>query len=241
MDKLLKYLKKLPSFAIPLIGFVLSACFLAFALYYNANAESRGNIIGRETGALVGKAIGSFEGITKGREEGAAAGKAAGLSARDTEADIANEIRKIEKLDVLVASVKINDFHSIGENVEYAALYLLKGDVVFSVDLSQAEIEDLGNELQVTLPLPHGELYIDQSQIEKVAEYQKHFFSGSAEIGFDAYLNSMVKVYEASTETLDNYDVLIEAAKESAEKQVRQLALSVAINTRQVNVDFKED
>ena len=236
-----KYLKKLPSFAVPLIGCVLAACFLAFALYYNATAASRGNSIGQETGALVGKAIGSLEGITKGREEGTEAGKATGLSASDTEADIANEIRKIENLEVLVASVKINDFHSIGENVEYAALYLLKGDVVFSVDLSQAEIEDQGNGIQITLPLPHGELYIDQSQVEKVAEYQKHFFSGSAEDGFDAYLNSMVKVYEASAETLDNYDVLIEVAKESAEKQVRQLALSMAIKAHQVNVIFKED
>lgn len=236
-----KYLKKLPSFAVPLIGCVLAACFLAFALYYNATAASRGNSIGQETGALVGKAIGSLEGITKGREEGTEAGKAAGLSARDTKADIANEIRKIENLEVLVASVKINDVHSIGENVDYAALYLLKGDVVFSVDLSQAEIEEQGNGIQITLPLPHGKLHIDQSQIEKVAEYQKHFFSGRAEDGFDAYLNSMLRVYEASTETLDNYDVLIEAAKKSAEKQVRQLALSVAVNTHQVNVNFKED
>lgn len=236
-----KYLKKLPSFAVPLIGCVLAACFLAFALYYNATAASRGNSIGQETGALVGKAIGSLEGITKGREEGPEAGKAAGLSARDTKADIANEIRKIENLEVLVASVKINDVHSIGENVDYAALYLLKGDVVFIVDLSQVEIEEQGNGIQITLPLPHGELYINQSQIEKVAEYQKHFFSGSAEDGFDAYLNSMIRVYEASAETLDNYDVLIEAAKKSAEKQVRQLALSVAVNTHQVNVNFKED
>ena len=132
---------------------MLAACFLAFALYYNATAASRGTSIGQETGALVGKAIGSLEGITKGREEGTEAGKAAGLSARDTEADIANEIRKIENLEVLVASVKINDVHSIGENVDYAALYLLKGDVVFSVDLSQAEIEEQGNRIQITLQL----------------------------------------------------------------------------------------
>ena len=236
-----KVIKKLPSYVVLLTACALAACFLVIALYYNATATSLGNSIGQETGTLVGKAIGSFEGITKGREEGSAAGKTAGLSARDTEADISNEIRKIENLEVLVASVKINDFHSIGENVEYAALYLLKGDVVFSVDLSQADIVVRENGIQITLPLPHGELYIDQSQVEKVAEYQKHFFSGSAEDGFDAYLNSMVKVYEASAETLDNYAVLIEAAKKSAEKQIRQLALSVAINTHQISVDFKED
>ena len=179
-----KYIKKLPSFTVPLIGCILAACALVIALYYNANATAMGSGIGQKTGTLVGKAIGSLEGITKGREEGTAAGKAAGLSAEDTEADIANEIRKLENLEVLVASVKINDFHSIGDNVEYAALYLLKGDVVFSVDLSQAEIVTSNNGIQITLPMPHGELYIDQSQIEKVAEYQKHFFGGSAEDGY---------------------------------------------------------
>lgn len=236
-----KSLKKLHSIAIPLIGCVLAACFLAFAIYYNAIAEARGNSLGQKTGTIVGKAIGSLEGITKGREEGIEEGKAAGLSASDTEADMANEIRKAENLEVLVASVKITDFQSIGDDVDYAALYLLKGEVVFSVDLSQAKIEDQGNGIQITLPLPHGELYIDQSQIDKVAEYQKHFFSGSAQDGFDAYLNSMAKVGETSVETLDNYDFLIEAAKEAAEKQVKQLALSMIVNSRQVNVNFTED
>ena len=137
--------------------------------------------------------------------------------------------------------MKINDFHSIGEDVEYAALYLLKGDVIFSVDLSQAEIETRNDVLYITLPVPKGELYIDQSQVEKVAEYQRHHFSGSTEDGFDAFLNSMEKVYEASAETLDNYDVLIEAAKASAVTQVTQLAQSVTANDRQIKVEFREE
>lgn len=235
-----KILKKLPSFAGPLIGCVLAMCVLAFAVYYHANAASLGNSIGQHTGSLVGKAIGSLEGITTGRSEGKAAGKEAGLSAQDTNIDIGNEIRKLENLEVLVASVKINDYHSIGKDIDYAALYLLKGDVVFSVDLSQAEIETEENGLRITLPVPKGELYIDQSQVEKVAEYQKYFFSGSAEDGFDAYLNSMQRVCEASAETLDNYDALIEAAKASAVKQVEQLVRSAALSTTQANIVFKE-
>lgn len=236
-----KYLKKLPSFTIPLIGCVLAASFLAFALYYSANATSRGNSIGQVTGTLAGKAIGSLEGITKGRADGIEAGRKEGLSAKDTEAVISEEFHNVENLEVLVASVKITDFHSIGEKEDYAALYLLKGDVVFSVDLSQADIVVQNDGIQIILPQPRGELYIDQSQIEKVAEYQKHYFSGSAETGFIAYLNSMAMIYEESVETLSNYDVLIEAAKESAEKQIRQLALSVIVNKQQVSVDFKED
>lgn len=236
-----KKAKKAQSHVVPILGCILAACVLVFAIYCNANAASLGNSLGRRTGTLAGKALGSIEGMTKGREEGTEAGKAAGLSAEDTKADIANEIKKIRNLEVLVASVKINDFHSIGEDVKYAALYLLKGDVVFSVDLSQAEIELENNNLQITLPLPHGELYIDQSKDEKVAEYQEHFFSGSAKEGYDALMNTKKKVYEASAEKLDSYPVLIEAAKTSAEKQIKQLVYSATVNRPQVNVAFKED
>ena len=180
------------------------------------------------------------EGMTAGRKDGAAAGKAAGLSAEDTEADIANEIRQVSNLEVLVASVKISDVHSIGSKIDYMALYLLKGEVIFSVDLSEADIVQQGGELIITIPEPTSQLIIDQSQIEKVAEYQKNYFSGSAEAGFDAYLNSMTKVQEASAETLDNYDSLIGAARESAIKQVKQLATSAGVSEKNVVVQFKE-
>ena len=233
--------KRLPALSMGPVILILAAVVLGIAFYYNRAAASIGDDVGRETGTLVGRAIGSMEGMTKGREEGTAAGKAAGLSAEDTTVDIAGEIKKVSNLEVLVASVKINDVHSIGENVEYAALYLLKGDVIFSVDLSRAEVETQSDGLHIILPLPQGELYIDQSQVEKVAEYQRHLFSGSAEDGFDAYLNSWVKVYEASAETLDNYDVLIESAKASAVKQVTQLAQSVLINNQQIKVEFREE
>lgn len=236
-----KRINKISSLSILIILCVIAAVLLIFSIFYSVRAESFGNSVGQATGKVVGKAIGSLEGLTKGRKEGSEAGHEAGLSAEDTEAEVVEQIHQINNLEVLVASVKINDFHSIGENVEYAALYLLKGDVVFSVDLSVADIILSENSIEITLPKPKGELTIDQSQVEKVAEYQKHFFSGSAEDGFDAHLNSMVKVYEASAETLDNYDILIEAAKQAAERQVRQLAMNVAVNTHQINIDFVED
>ena len=235
---MLKKMKKL----IPFIGCVLAVFVLAIAVYYNMNASSFGNRLGMETGSLVGRAIGSWEGITKGREEGTEAGKAFGLSAEDTRAEIVDEIKKISNLEVLVASVKITDFHSIGDKVDYAALYLIKGEVVFSVDLSQATIDVSEDGYNICLPKPHGELYIDQGQVDKLAEYQKHYFSGSAESGYDAYLNTMAKLQETSVETLDNYDSLIEVAKESAESQVKQLVLSLIMNNQPVvNVEFDEE
>lgn len=51
----------------------------------------------------------------------------------------------------------------------------------------------------------------------------------------------MIKVQEATAETLDNYDTLIEAAKESAIKQVGQLASSAMATKRHVTISFIEE
>lgn len=235
-----KVIKKLPAYVAPIIGCVFAACLLAIALYYNNRATSIGNHIGQGTGAMVGKAIGSLEGITTGRAEGKAAGKETGLSAQDTKTDIESEIKEVGNLEVLVASVKIKDFHAIGEDVKYSALYLMKGEVVFSIDLSKAEIQTSEGGLKILLPLPTGELYIDQRQVDKIAEYQEYFFSGSSEDGYNAYINTLKKIQSSSVESLSNYNELIEAAKISAKKQVRQLALTVSLNTQEATVQFKE-
>ena len=145
---------------------------------------------GKNYGNLVGSSIG-FANAMLDFDKSAEKGRENGLSAKDICVDIGNEIREMKKLEILVASVKLSDIHKIGEKVDYAALYIGKGEVVFSVDFSKAEIN--GN--KILLPLPEGELFIDQSTIEKVSEYQKKIFNGSAEDGFDAYINSMKKIY----------------------------------------------
>lgn len=236
-----KVLKDIPQRAIPFIALALSALLFVYSIALMMGASSRGGSIGQGIGTMVGKTIGSFEGITKGLSEGQEAGKKAGLSAEDTEAEIANEIHQVENLEVLVASVKINDMHTIGENEKYAALYMIKGEVIFSVDLQAANVELQNDQLHITLPLPTGKLYIDQSQTEKIAEYQKYYFSGSAEDGFDAYLNTMDKLQKTTAEELENYGVLIDSAKESAKNQVSQLATSANIKNRKVVIEFEEE
>ena len=109
-------------------------------------------------------------------------------------------------------------------------------EVVFSVDFSKAEI----NGKKILLPLPEGELFIDQSTIEKVSEYQKKIFNGSAEDGFDAYINSMKKIQTTTTETLNNYDTLMESAKESAVKQVESIANSLSTDGVTYSIEFIE-
>lgn len=233
-----KLLKKIPKSGTYIIPCVFIACVLIYVIVLRVNAESMGTTFGQSTGSQVGKFVGSFEALTDYREA-YAEGKEQGLSAEDTTAEVANKIKEVERLEVLVASVKLNDIHTVGD--DYAALYLLKGDAVFAVDLSKAEITEESDGLHILLPQLEMDLIVDQSKIEKVAEYQKLLFNGSSEDGFDAYLNSMEKIVEESKETLVNYDSLKKTAEETAIKQVEQLANSVAVEKRDVIVTFKEE
>lgn len=233
--------KKIFKDGLPIVICIILAIALVYTIFLRVKAVSMGENLGAEAGSLAGRAVGSLEGMTIGMEKGTAAGKAQGLSAEDTEADFSTKMKQMENLEVLIASVKLKDFHSIGNNVSYAALYIAKGTIVFSVDMSKANISKEGTTLFVELPLPVGQLYIDQQTIEKVGEYQRKYFNGSAEDGFDAYLNSMAKLQEASAETIKNYDELNDSAKEAAKNQVKLLATSSALSTDEVVITFKEE
>ena len=219
---------------------VLIGIVMIYMINLRMDATSLGDGIGARTGTLVGKAIGSFEGMTKGRVEGTEAGKQTGLSADDTEATIASQFQQMENLEVLVASVKLRNFHTIGKSKDYAALYLVNGNAVFTVDMSQAKIEAQPDSLKITIPKPVGTLYLDDSSVEKVAEYQRKFFNGSSEDGFDAYLNTMKKMQEASEETLSNYNVLVSSAKEAAVSQITLIARSVSTQYADVVIEWAE-
>lgn len=235
MKNLLKKIPKTGTYTIPC---VFIACVLIYVIILRVNAESMGTTFGHSTGSQVGEFVGSFEALIDYREA-YAEGKEQGLSAEDTTAEVANKIKEVERLEVLVASVKLNDIHIVGE--DYAALYLLKGDAEFIVDLSNAEITEESDGLHIILPQLEWDLKVDQSKTEKVAEYQKLLFNGSSEDGFDAYLNSMAKIVKESKEKLVNYDSLKKTAEETAIKQVSQLANSVAVEKREIIVTFKEE
>lgn len=235
-----KRLKDILIVGLPVFLLIVMSVILVYSIILQSTADTLGNDIGTKFGSMVGNAIGSFDGMTRGRKEGTEAGKEAGKSAEDTKADIGNQLQQMEKLEVLAAGIKLSNFHTIGENTDYAALYLANGNVVFTVDMSKAAAHIEGSELHIALPQPYGLIYVDESSIEKAAEYQKTFFTGDAKDGFDAYLNTMAKMDEATPETLNNYDVLIQSAKESAVKQVSMLAGSVASGYKDIIVTFDE-
>lgn len=223
---------------IPIILIMISLVFLLYLGYLKLNENSIGKEIGRRTGSAVGKLVGSLKGMTVGKSEGTEAGKEEGLSAEDTNAIIANELKKVNKLEVLVASVKLTNFHSIGENTGYASLYLANGTIVFSIDLNKAIITQEKDTLHILLPMPEGELFIDDSKIEQVAEWQKNFFGGSDVAGYKATINSMKQLMIVSEETLSNYSELMQSAQDAADTQVTQLVKATSLITSNVDIDF---
>lgn len=233
-----KLLKRIPKSGMYVVLCAIIACILVFTINLRLNAETMGASFGDAAGARVGKLVGSFEALAD-YQEAYAEGKEEGLSADDTTAAIASKIKELENLEVLVASVKLNDVHSVGN--DYAALYLLKGDAVFTVDLSKAEIDEKSDGLYITIPKPEMDLIVDESKIKKVAEYQRKLFNGSSEDGFDAYLNFMTKMVSETKQTMVNYDSLMSVAEASAQKQVTQLANSVTTEKRDVFVRFQEE
>lgn len=209
----------------------------AFPAY--TKAKNLGLSVGDKTGTIVGNVIGSFNGITNGLENGAEDGKEEGLSAKDTKSEIKNSFSEIGNLEVLEAGVKLKNVNTLGD--DYATLFLLKGVAIYSVNLKDAEINDIdSNTVEILLPAINVEIYIDESASEKLAEYQKHPWSGSAQDGFVEYMNTRAASDQSVKETMENYSTLTKAAKDSAINQIEIIAKAATGNKKDVVVSFKE-
>lgn len=115
------------------------------------------------------------------------------------------------------AKVRLDDSHKIGE--KYSAIYIYKADAVFAVDLQEAEIVEEGAQITIRVKKPDLTFYIDEAETEKLAEWQKNFFSGSTEDGYKAYMNSRIEMEKKSAEEIANYDTLMDMAQESAKSR----------------------
>lgn len=213
-------------------------CFGVAIPLYN-QAEESGAKSGELLGNQVGMGIGAFNGLTDGVAQGLKDGKEEGLSAKDTTVgEIERSFSEVGTLEVLSASVNIRNLHEAGGG-DYKSLEILFGKGVFTVDLSEADITEFADgTLEIKVPDPQMEMYIDEDKTEHLAEYQKFPWSGNAQDGYDAYINSRIIVDEKIQDKVAHYDWLLAQAKESAEKQVRMLAESVILNGKQVTVSF---
>lgn len=210
------------------------------AVFFWYQADNIGDGVGSGAGKMTGLAVGSFKGLTDGLEKGAAAGRDAGLNADDMTMEIGQTVKDVGNLEVLVANVEIPDYHEVGK--KYAALYLFRGSAVFSVDLTKASVSKTADgETIIVLPEPAAVVNINDSETELLAEYQRKFFNGSADDGFQAYLNSLRLVDQIALDKVSNYDVLMNLAKASAKKQVEMLAGNVCVNCSRITVLFRTE
>lgn len=216
---------------------VITATFLFLVPQY-IHAKENGEFVGKEAGDFVGKALGSYEGIKTGLNDGYTDGKNDGISAKDTEVQLANVINQKDILEVLCAKVQIDDFMKYGKE-KYAAVYMLRGNAVFSVDLSETSYSvDENNRIVIMLPTPTADVRIDPSETKKVRDWQKSIFNGETEDGFDMYLNSIDEIGKKSPEKIENYDYLYQEAKNSAIKEIERIAENIC--GYKPSIGFKE-
>ncbi len=204
---------------------------------YN-HAKEVGAGIGDKAGTLVGNVIGSYDGVTKGVTAGKEAGREEGESAKDINSVI-DRFSQIGNLEVLEAGVKLKDVNTLGD--DYAALFLLKGVATYSVDLKNAEINAIdANTIEILLAPINVEIYIDESETEKLAEYQKHSWSKSAKDGFTEYMNTRTESDRSIKDTMMNYSALTEEAQNAAMKQIKGIAEAATGNRKKIMVSFRE-
>ncbi len=205
--------------AVLLIGGIVLVC-----LSVSGAEEMKEGVAAAAQGA--GSAAGFFAGSVEGVPyylERYDQGKEKGLSAEDSHVTGLTRAQLGDgKLQVLAATVSLAVDNEVGKT--YAALALLRGNIVFSVDLSRAEIGDG----VLTLPDVEMSFVIDHRQTEIIAEYQRSFFNGSTEDGYDEFLNSVRKIESEVEKYVENYDELRDEARQAAVEMVKTIADSVS-------------
>ena len=195
------------------------------------------SITGRGFGTTVGTAVGTFHAVTEDMPKAYNEGKSDGLSATDTQA-VVNQIKEVGKLDVLAATAKITDVLKDGD--KYAALYEMGADVVFSIDISQAELRFGENVVEVVLPMPEVEINLDSTKTRLVDDWKRLLFDGSTKDGIDAYINSLKQIRSKIKEKIDNYAYLEKRAADSAEQQIKELAQFLVEPGVSIDVRFRD-
>lgn len=233
---LIKKLKKnYFGITVPILIFLIFTSLVACRAFVKAKVA--GDFWGGTAGKFAGDAVGSLDAITGGMAKGAEAGKQQGLSAEDTEVRIGNEIKNTGKLDVLIAESQFTNTYKEGQ--DYKALFAHQVDVTFSDDLKAAIVEHDETNIKIILPEPEAECIINENESKKLAEWQKYLWSGSAESGYIAYINSMAQIQEKSVSEIKNYDDLMMQAKEAAKIQVENLVNSIRVQGKTIQIIFQ--
>lgn len=149
---------------------------------------------------------------------------------------VISSVKDIGELEVMTASVQINRqiFITKASDAQYGALYTIPGTAIYSVNLENLEIDEVSSsterkKLLVGIPALEVKLMVHEDEIEKLDEYQKGKFTGSAKEGYEKYF-LITKESVATVEVeISNSDGLMSMAEESAKKQIEALITSLSL------------
>lgn len=210
-----------------------AALFIVAALFVCVSAYQRGINIGAAMGTAVGTAVGSKKGLTDGITDG----REDGLSADETAGVLAQKMEAAGRLQVLAAGVTLENAQKIGK--PYHSVEILKGDLVFTVDLQSATITVNDTEAAILIETPQVQFYLDERESEKIMEINKFSLITNAEDGVTAFLNSRAQIVENVEENIKGYQALMESAKEAAIAQTKSLAEAACGRNKKIVVGFK--
>lgn len=220
--------KKIIPLLLGALCFLVAIVYFLYILPLRKEAKEVGEYTGSQLGQVAGAAAGTVEGLTTGVQSGYVDGKTEGLSAKDTEIEVGNRIRTningLGELQVLAANVSFTNTNKVGK--KYAALETFRGNLVFSVNLSEATINYTDENITIKLPEPTCTLAIDPNERKIVWERQRRMFDGTDKNGFDEEINSFLEIANKSINEIENYPFLVELAKQTALEQVEKLTES---------------
>lgn len=196
--------------------------------------------IAYNAGAGPGKIVGTVQGAREGYEKGYQEGKKEGLSAKDTEVKIEDGVKGLGFLEVLEAQMKMTDYFSISENKDYALLYSKEIQVIFSYDMTKADVE-IENDKEIVINMPPADVNIKiiDNSFEMIDEYSKSKNSGSRKDAETAWINSKVELEKNAKNNLKNDELLMTKAENNAKVQVTNLVKALN-NDAKVECHFYE-
>lgn len=202
--------------------------FVCFGSYQN------GKNAGIKCGTAVGTALGSKQGLMEGIQQG----HADALTAENTKVVLAQEFQTAGKLQVLTAGVTARNFQTLGK--EYAAIQILKGEIVFTVDLQSATIIPTESSAVILIDTPEAKFYLDEEATKTIAEaHHKTFLSMNEKDIILAQLNSKAKIVEEIEKYIDGYGTLMRTANEIAIEQIKNMADAACGGKKEIIVAFK--
>ena len=204
-------------------------------------SENIGTAVGSTIGNTVGNAVGTINGLTIDAANGFKDGRQEGLSAKDTTVSVKESLMETGSLQVLEAGVKIVNLGEYSD--KYKNLTCVMGELLFSVDLTQAKILADEDGYIVQIPHPTPRFYLDDTGTKTYAVVDKStLFDGSALDGIEAELNTRNMLEEKFEQYIEEYDDISKQADSAARTQVMSMLNTLNVGGKKLKrIEFIEE